>query len=42
VRTLAVGLFMSFHVGIWLTLGMGIFPAVAALSMVCFLPTWFW
>jgi hypothetical protein len=41
-RTLGVALFMGFHAGIWLTLGMGIFPAVAGLCMVCFLPTWFW
>jgi hypothetical protein len=42
VRTVAVALFMSFQLGIWLTLGMGIFPAVAGLCMVCFLPSWFW
>ena len=42
LRTLGVALFMSLHLGIWLTLGMGIFPAVAGLTMVCFLPTWFW
>jgi hypothetical protein len=41
-RTLGVALFMGFHAGIWLTLGMGIFPAVAGLGMVCFLPSWFW
>ncbi|MEA2292436.1 MAG: hypothetical protein QOE86_75, partial [Solirubrobacteraceae bacterium] len=41
-RTLAVALFMGFHLGIWLTLGMGIFPAVAGLAMVCFLPPGFW
>jgi hypothetical protein len=41
-RTLGVLLFMGFHAGIWLTLGMGIFPAVAGLAMVCFLPPWFW
>lgn len=41
-RMLGVVLFMGFHAGIWLTLGMGIFPAVAGLCMVCFLPSWFW
>jgi hypothetical protein len=41
-RIAGVFLFMSFHLGIWLTLGMGIFPAIAGGCMVCFLPGLFW
>jgi hypothetical protein len=41
-RIAGVFLFMSLHLGIWLTLGMGMFPAVAGLCMVCFLPGSFW
>jgi hypothetical protein len=41
-RMLGVALFMSLHLGIYLTLGMGIFPFVAGLCMVCFLPAEFW
>jgi hypothetical protein len=41
-RTIAVVLFMSLHLGIWLTLGLGMFPAIAGLCMVCFLPGTFW
>jgi hypothetical protein len=41
-RTIGVLLFMSLHLGIWLTLGLGIFPAIAGLCMVCFLPGAFW
>jgi hypothetical protein len=33
---------MSFHLGIFLTLDLGIFPLTSALCMVCFLPAWFW
>ncbi len=33
---------MGLHVGILLTLTIGIFPAVSALCMVCFLPSAFW
>ncbi|MBV9213819.1 MAG: HTTM domain-containing protein [Actinobacteria bacterium] len=41
-RIVGVALFASFHLGIWLTLGMGIFPAIAGSCLVCFLPTSFW
>jgi hypothetical protein len=41
-RVIGVALFMSLHLGIWLTLGMGIFPFVAGLCMVCFLPGELW
>jgi hypothetical protein len=41
-RVAGVFLFMSFHLGIWLTLGLGIFPLVAGGCMVCFLPGSFW
>jgi hypothetical protein len=34
--------FMAMHLGFGLTVNIGIFPWVAGLSMVCFLPTWFW
>lgn len=42
IRTAAVFALMSFHLGILLTLDLGIFPLTSAFSMVCFLPTWFW
>ncbi len=42
VRTGAVAAFMSLHFGIWLSMDIGIFPWVAALCMVCFLPSSFW
>jgi hypothetical protein len=42
VRTGAVVAFMSFHFGIWLTMPLGIFQALAVFCMVCFLPGWFW
>jgi hypothetical protein len=42
VRTAAAAALMSLHVGIWMTLDIGIFPWISAMSMVCFLPTWFW
>ena len=42
VRTGAVLAFMSFQVGIWLTMPLGIFQALAVFCMVCFLPGWFW
>jgi hypothetical protein len=42
VRTATALAFMSLHFGIWLTMDIGIFPWVAAFSMVCFFPTWFW
>src|SRR5215216_205767 len=42
VRTGAVLAYMNLHVGIWLTMNVGLFSWTAALCMVCFLPTWFW
>ena len=42
VRTGAVFAFISLHVGIWLTMYIGLFQWVSALCMVCFLPAWFW
>jgi vitamin K-dependent gamma-carboxylase-like protein len=42
VRTGAALAFMSFHLGIWLTMDIGIFPWISAFCMVCFFPTWFW
>ncbi len=41
-RVIGVALIVSLHVGIWSTMGMGIFPFVAAGCMVCFLPGEFW
>ncbi len=42
VRTAAVGAFMSFHLGIWLTMSLGMINWASGLCMVCFLPGWFW
>src|SRR5215216_1202810 len=42
VRTGTVLAFMSLHLGIWLTMPIGVFSWVAAFCMVCFLPSWFW
>src|SRR5215213_11645141 len=42
VRTATVLAFMSLHVGIWLTMDVGLFSWTSALCMVCFLPAWFW
>jgi len=42
VRTATALAFMSLHVGIWLTMDVGLFSWNAALCMVCFFPTWFW
>ena len=42
LRTAAVLGFMSLHLGIWLTMSIGLFPWVSSLAMVCFLPAWFW
>ena len=42
IRTATVMAFMSFHLGIYLTMDIGHFPWLAGLCMVCFLPTWFW
>jgi hypothetical protein len=42
VRTGAALAFMGFHLGIWLTMDIGIFPWISAFCMVCFFPSWFW
>lgn len=42
LRTAAVASVMAFHMGIFLTMDVGIFPWTSALCMLCFLPTWFW
>jgi hypothetical protein len=42
LRTLAVASVMAFHLGIFLTMDVGIFPWTSASCMVCFLPSWFW
>jgi hypothetical protein len=42
LRTAGVLGFMSLHLGIWLSMDLGLFQWVAALAMVCFLPAWFW
>lgn len=42
VRTFGVLAFAGLHVGIRLNMSIGLFPWVAALCMVCFLPAWFW
>lgn len=42
LRTFAVASLMLFHLGIYLTMDVGIFPWTSALCMLCFLPAWFW
>ena len=42
IRTIGIGLIVSLHVGIYLTMDVGIFPWTSALCMACFLPSWFW
>jgi hypothetical protein len=42
LRMLAILGFLGLHLGIWLTMSLGLFQWVAALSMVCFLPAVFW
>jgi hypothetical protein len=42
IRTVGVLAFMALHLGIRLTMSIGIFSWLAALCMVCFLPAWFW
>ena len=42
VRTAAVLGFMGLHLGIGLTMSIGAFPLISSLSIVCFLPAWFW
>jgi hypothetical protein len=42
VRTATALAFMNLHIGLWLTMNIGLFSWTAALCMVCFFPTWFW
>jgi len=42
IRTVAALSLISFHLGIYLTLDIGIFPWLSAFCMVSFFPTWFW
>lgn len=42
VRTATAMSFMGLHIGIWLTMDIGIFSWISALCMVCFFPEWFW
>ena len=42
VRTGVIVAFMGLHFGIWMTMGIGLFPWISAFCMVCFLPSWFW
>jgi len=41
-RTLTVVAFLAFHLGLWLSLNLGIFPYVSALGWLVFLPSAFW
>lgn len=42
VRTAAALTIMAFHLGIYLTLDIGVFPLISAFCMVSFFPTWVW
>ena len=42
LRTLAVMVFISFHVGMGICMELGIFSVVASVGWLVFLPTWFW
>lgn len=42
IRTLAVFGFIFMHIGFWLNLEIGLFAWVGAVSILPFLPTWFW
>lgn len=41
-RMFGIGALWSLHLGIWLTLDVGLFPYYSSLSLVCFLPSRFW
>ena len=41
-RIIAIATLMSLHLGIMLTMSLGIFPWASAFCMVCFLPPTFW
>jgi hypothetical protein len=42
LRTAGVLGYVLLHVGIRMTMTLGLFQWIAALAMVCFLPAWFW
>ena len=42
LRTAGILGYVLLHVGIRLTMTLGLFQWIAALAMVCFLPAWFW
>ncbi len=42
VRLLTILAFVSLHVGLWLTMGLGIFPWVNWLAFTIFIPSGFW
>jgi hypothetical protein len=42
LRTAGIAAIASLHLGIYLTMDVGIFPWTSALCMACFLPAWFW
>ncbi len=42
VRTLVVAAFVALHVGIEITMDLGVFPAMSVLCWVPLLPGWFW
>lgn len=41
-RTLAVFAFIGFHIGLELTMNLGLFPLISAAGWLAFLPAWFW
>jgi len=41
-RTLYVALFAGMHVGMLLTMKLGLFPLIAVAALTVFLPSWFW
>jgi hypothetical protein len=42
IRTLIVFIFIIFHIGMGLTLGLGIFPLICSAGWLALLPGWFW
>lgn len=42
IRTMAIASIVSLHVGIFLTMDVGIFPWTSSFCMAAFLPAWFW
>jgi len=41
-RTAYVGLFVAMHVGMGLTMQLGLFPLISVAALLPFLPAWFW